>query len=467
MLIFIGLILASCDRRLWGRRLMLLWLGGLILVGVLMWGGILGMSYVETDLWNGLPLTLILAVVGMAFAFPLAILLALGRRSQLPAVRAICVAYIELIRGVPLITVLFMASVMLPLFLPTGMTIDKLLRAQVAFILFAAAYIAEVVRGGLQAIPKGQIEAADALGLGYWQRTRLIVLPQALALVIPPLVNTFIGTFKDTTLVIVIGLFDLLGTTNAALTDANWRGFFAEAYVFVAAIYFTFCFFMSRYSQMLEREFNKRPAALVAEGGMTDAAGELRAGKPIIELRHVDKWYGEFHVLRDINLEVGKGERIVICGPSGSGKSTMIRCINRLEEHQRGQIIVDGIELTDDLKHIDAIRREVGMVFQQFNLFPHLTVLENCTLAPIWVRKMPQQGGRGDRLHVSRAGAHSRAGGQISGPAVGRPAAARRDRARAVHEARRSCCSTSRPRRSTRRWSRRCSTPWSSWRRTA
>ncbi len=257
VLIFIGLILASCDRRLWGRRLILLWLAGLVLVGLLMWGGILGMSYVETDLWNGLPLTLILAVVGMALAFPLAILLALGRRSELPAVRAICVAYIELIRGVPLITVLFMASVMLPLFLPTGMTIDKLLRAQVAFILFAAAYLAEVVRGGLQAIPKGQIEAADALGLGYWQRTRLIVLPQALALVIPPLVNTFIGTFKDTSLVIVIGLFDLLGTANAALTDANWRGFFAEAYVFVAAIYFTFCFFMSRYSQMLEREFNK------------------------------------------------------------------------------------------------------------------------------------------------------------------------------------------------------------------
>ena len=138
--------------------------------------------------------------------------------------RAICVAYIELVRGVPLITVLFMASVMLPLFLPTGMTIDKLLRAQVAFILFAAAYLAEVVRGGLQAIPKGQIEAADALGLGYWQRTRLIVLPQALSLVIPPLVNTFIGTFKDTSLVIIIGLFDLLGTANAALTDAELAG---------------------------------------------------------------------------------------------------------------------------------------------------------------------------------------------------------------------------------------------------
>src|SRR5215475_3037501 len=257
VVVFVALILASCDRRLWGRRLAILWLAGLIVVGVLMRGGILGMSYVEPELWNGLPLTMILSVVGMIFAFPLAILLALGRRSRLPAVRAICVAYIELVRGVPLITVLFMASLMLPLFLPAGVTIDKVLRAQIAIILFAAAYLAEVVRGGLQAIPKGQVEAADALGLSYWQMTGLIILPQALAMVIPPLVNSFIGAFKNTSLVLIIGLFDLLGTTNAALTDANWRGFYLEAYVFVAAIYWTFCFFMSRYSQMLEREFNK------------------------------------------------------------------------------------------------------------------------------------------------------------------------------------------------------------------
>jgi general L-amino acid transport system permease protein len=257
VVIFVGLIVASCNRRLWGRRLMLLWPAGLVLVGILMWGGVFGLSSVDTSLWSGLPLTLILAVVGMVFAFPFGILLALGRRSHLPAVRAISVAYIELVRGVPLITVLFMASVMLPLFLPAGFTIDKLLRAQVAFILFAAAYLAEIVRGGLQAIPVGQIEAADALGLGYWQRTRLIVLPQALAMVIPPLVNTFIGTFKDTSLVIIIGLFDLLGTVNAALADANWQGFYVEAYVVAAAIYWSFCFFMSRYSQMLEREFNK------------------------------------------------------------------------------------------------------------------------------------------------------------------------------------------------------------------
>ena len=176
VLIFVAMIAASCDRRLWGRMLLLIWLVGLVAVGVLMWGGIFGLPYVETLLWSGLPLTLILAVIGMAMGFPLGVALALGRRSELPAVRAICVAYIELVRGVPLITVLFMASVMLPLFLPTGMTIDKLLRAQVAFILFSAAYLAEIVRGGLQAIPKGQIEAADSLGLGYWRRTRLIVL---------------------------------------------------------------------------------------------------------------------------------------------------------------------------------------------------------------------------------------------------------------------------------------------------
>jgi len=257
IVIFIAMIMASCDRRLWGRRLALVWFGGLVAVGILMWGGVLGLTYVGGGLWGGLPLTLILSTVGIAFAFPLAILLALGRRSRLPAVRMICVAYIELIRGVPLITVLFMASVMLPLFLPTGVTIDKLLRAQAALILFAAAYLAEIVRGGLQAIPKGQIEAADALGLGYWRQTRLIVLPQALAMVIPPLVNTFIGTFKDTTLVLIIGLFDFLGAIIASLNDANWRGTSVEGYVFAAAIFFCFCFFMSRYSQMLEREFNK------------------------------------------------------------------------------------------------------------------------------------------------------------------------------------------------------------------
>jgi general L-amino acid transport system permease protein len=257
VVIFLLMIVGSCDRRMWGRRLVGLWAAGLLAVYLLMHGGFAGLGTVETRLWSGLPLTLIIAVVAMVFAFPLAILLALGRRSQLPAVRAICIGYIELIRGVPLITFLFMASLMLPLFLPAGVTVDKLLRAQIAFILFAAAYLAEVVRGGLQAIPRGQLEAADALGLSYVQRTLLILLPQALALVIPPLVNTFIGIFKDTTLVIIISLFDLLGTAEAALSDVNWQGFYVEDYIVIALIYFCFCFFMSRYSQMLEREFNR------------------------------------------------------------------------------------------------------------------------------------------------------------------------------------------------------------------
>jgi general L-amino acid transport system permease protein len=255
--IFLFMIVAACDRRMWGRRLGIVWLIGLCVVFTLMRGGFAGMSKVETAQWSGLPLTLILAVVGMMLGFPLGVLLALGRRSRLPAVRGICVGYIELIRGVPLITLLFMASLMLPLFLPAGVTVDKLIRAQVAFILFAGAYLAEVVRGGLQAIPRGQLEAADALGLSYIQRTRLIVLPQALSMVIPPLVNTFIGIFKDTALVIIISLFDLLTTAEAALSDANWQGFYVEDYAFVAVIYWSFCFFMSRYSQILEHEFNR------------------------------------------------------------------------------------------------------------------------------------------------------------------------------------------------------------------
>jgi general L-amino acid transport system permease protein len=193
----------------------------------------------------------------LVVAFPLSILLALGRRSDLPIIKSMTVTYIELIRGVPLITVLFMASVMFPLFLPTGVTIDKLLRAQIGLILFASAYLAEVIRGGLQAIPKGQYEAADSLGLSYWQKTGKIILPQALSITIPPLVNTFIGFFKDTSLVIIIGLFDLMSASKAALTDPAWRGFYKESYMFVAFIYFIFCFFMSKYSQWLEVQLHR------------------------------------------------------------------------------------------------------------------------------------------------------------------------------------------------------------------
>jgi general L-amino acid transport system permease protein len=214
-------------------------------------------SYVETGLWGGIPVTIILATYGLVFAFPFGILLALGRRSHLPLIKGLCVGFIELIRGVPLISLLIMASVMLPLFLPSGMTIDKFLRAQVAVILFAGAYIAEIIRGGLQSLPKGQFEAADAMGLNYFQRTTLIILPQALRVVIPPLINTFIGFFKDTSLVLIIGIFDFLNTANQALVDPNWAGFPGEVYLFAAFIYFCFCFSMSRYSKHLEIELNK------------------------------------------------------------------------------------------------------------------------------------------------------------------------------------------------------------------
>jgi len=251
-LFLIGLVVSS-NPQFWSWWLAPLWGAIAVTCGVLMWGGVLGLSYVDQANWGGVPLTLILATVGLTLSFPLAVLLALGRRSELPAIRAVCVAFIELIRGVPLISVLFMASVMFPLFLPEGVTIDKLLRAQVGIILFTAAYLAEAIRGGLQSVPRGQFEAADALGLSYWRKTGLIILPQALKVAIPPIVNQFISMFKDTSLVIIIGLFDLLSTAKTALTDPPWRPFYVEAYLFAALIYWGFCFFMSRYSQFLER----------------------------------------------------------------------------------------------------------------------------------------------------------------------------------------------------------------------
>ncbi len=256
-LLFIGLYIVSAMRRFWRKELVLVWAATLTLIAVLMWGGVLGMTFVPQDRWGGLPITLILATFGLAFAFPLAVMVALGRRSKLPAIKAICVLYVELIRGVPLISLLFMASVMFPLFLPEGVNIDKLLRAQIAIILFAGAYLAEVVRGGLQALSKGQYEAADALGLSYWQKTGFIILPQALRLVIPPLVNTFIGFFKDTSLVLIIGIFDLLTAGKTAIIEPMWQGFAVEVYITIGLIYFCFCFAMSTYSASLERELNK------------------------------------------------------------------------------------------------------------------------------------------------------------------------------------------------------------------
>lgn len=255
-IVFLVLVFASCLKPVWrlGRWIVAGWMAGLAVVGVLMWGGVLGLAYVDHSMWGGLPLTIFLATFGIVFSFPIGILLALGRRSDMPAIRALCVTYIELIRGVPLISVLFMASVMFPLFLPEGVSIDKLLRAQVGIVMFSAAYAAEIVRAGLQAIPRGQYEAADALGLSYWQKMGRIVLPQALRITIPPMINGFISGFKDTSLVVIIGLFDLLMTSRVAFQDLLWRPFFVEGYLFCAVIYFCFCFFMSRYSMWLEKD---------------------------------------------------------------------------------------------------------------------------------------------------------------------------------------------------------------------
>ncbi len=227
-----------------------------LIVYILLVGGVLGLVPVDTSLWGGLMLTLIIAGTGIAVSLPIGILLALGRRSEMPVVRALCVAFIEIWRGVPLITVLFMGSVMLPLFLPEGMNFNKLLRALIGIVLFQSAYMAEVVRGGLQGIPRGQYEAADALGLGYWKSMRLIVLPQALKLVIPGIVNTFIALLKDTSLVLIIGLLDLLAIVQAAFTDPDWLGYAVEGYVFAGFVFWLFCFSISQYSRYLERRLS-------------------------------------------------------------------------------------------------------------------------------------------------------------------------------------------------------------------
>ena len=253
MILLVAMVFYSKDRNHWNRLLAWLWPVALVVMGVLMHGGLFGLSVVETSQWSGLPLTLLLALFGMFAAYPLGVVLALGRRSRMPAIKSLCVVYIELIRGVPLISLLFMSSVMFPLFLPEGVTIDKVLRAQVAIILFTAAYIAEVVRGGLQAMPKGQYEAAESLGLNYNQTMRLIILPQALKIVIPPSVGILISAFKDTSLVVIIALYDVLKTTKVALSNPKWTGFSTEAYLFLAVLYFVCCYAMSSYSRKLEK----------------------------------------------------------------------------------------------------------------------------------------------------------------------------------------------------------------------
>ncbi|OAV49961.1 amino acid ABC transporter permease [Rhizobium sp. WYCCWR10014] len=255
ILLLVPMLIPSAPRK--GLNAILLFAVLPIIAFWLLHGGF-GLEVVETPLWGGLMVTLVLSFVGIAVSLPCGILLALGRRSKMPVIRMLCVTFIEVIRGVPLITVLFMASVMLPLFLPTGWNVDKLLRALIGVSIFTSAYMAEVIRGGLQAIPKGQFEGADSLGLGYWQKTRLIIMPQAIKLVIPSIVNTFIGTFKDTSLVTIIGMFDLLGIVKLNFSDANWASAVTPitGLIFAGFIFWLFCFGMSRYSGFMERHLD-------------------------------------------------------------------------------------------------------------------------------------------------------------------------------------------------------------------
>jgi len=223
---------------------------------LLLSGGVFGLSHVETSKWGGLLLTLVISFVGIVASFPIGLLLALGRQSKLPIIKTLSVFYIELIRGVPLITLLFMASVVLPLFFPEGVDFNKLVRALIGITLFQAAYVAENIRGGLQAIAKGQYEAGSALGLTYWKQMRLVILPQAIKVAIPNLVGSFIALLMDTSLVMIIGLYDLLSTVTLASTDRDWLGMSTEGFVFVAIIYWILNFGMSRYSKSLENKLD-------------------------------------------------------------------------------------------------------------------------------------------------------------------------------------------------------------------
>ena len=254
--LLVPMLIPSVPRK--GLNAILLLVALPIIAYILLLGGYFGMRHVETSLWGGLMVTLLLSFVGIVVSLPAGVLLALGRRSKMPIVKAACVGFIELVRGVPLITVLFMASVLLPLFLEPGNNIDKFVRALVGVSIFASAYMAEVIRGGLQAIPKGQYEGADSLGLSYGQKMVFIIMPQAIKLVIPGIVNTFIGMFKDTSLVSIINMYDLLGTVKASFGDATWATPVTPltGLIFAGFVFWLFCFGMSRYSAFVERRLD-------------------------------------------------------------------------------------------------------------------------------------------------------------------------------------------------------------------
>ena len=252
--VYLGSFTITLIRRFWHWQILVpLWTFAVTVISIMLWGGVFGLTFVETSQWGGLPLTMVLFSGTVVLGFPIAILLALGRRSHLPLVKATSVTIIESLRGVPLITILFVAVNVFPLALPDGLEFDKLVRVMVGMAIFFACYQAEVIRGGLQAIPRGQYEAAESLGLSYWQMTTRIILPQALRIALPGIVNHIIAALKNTSFVLIIGLFDILTATTAVMQDPLWRRWFVEAYLFVAAVYFFFCYVLSKYSQQVER----------------------------------------------------------------------------------------------------------------------------------------------------------------------------------------------------------------------
>ena len=256
--IFVVLLGFTWNRKHWKKPLAYAWALGGVCMWILMSGGFFGLAPVEISKWGGMPLTFFLAAGSIVGAYPVGVLLALGRRSRMPVIRVLSTVYIEFIRGVPLITLLFMSAMMFPLFVPEGVTINAVIRAQAALIMFSSAYIAEVVRGGLQGMPSGQYEAAQALGLNYYQMMRLIILPQALKIVIPPTVSILVVAFKDTSLLVIIALYDLLKTTESVLANPKWMAYSTEAYIFLSLIYFGCCFAMTEYSRKLERELHTK-----------------------------------------------------------------------------------------------------------------------------------------------------------------------------------------------------------------
>jgi general L-amino acid transport system permease protein len=250
-IVLLALIAMTALPRCWNRWLAAAWAAGLSIAFALM-HGVAGLAVVNSREWGGLPVTIMLTAVGLALGFPIGVALALGRRSRHPVPRAIAATIVEVVRGVPLIAVLYLAVLIFPLALPTGLELDKLLLAQIAIAVFAAAYLAEAVRAGLQMVPRGRMEAALALGLGRWQAMRLVVLPEALRIVVPSFISIAVGFFQDTSLIVIIGLFDLLNTARLAAQDPAWLGFYTEAFVFVGVIYFCGSAALSRYGLWLE-----------------------------------------------------------------------------------------------------------------------------------------------------------------------------------------------------------------------